>query len=229
MKIIGLIGGTSWVSTVEYYTYINRMINEKLGGNNSARIILYSVNFEEFRPPVNPDDWGEIAVKFSDIAKRIEQGGADCLLLCANSPHIISGDIQKNISIPLIHIAEATAKEIVKQNIRKVGLLGTRITMEQPFFKDKLSEADIEAIIPGPEERNFIHESIFDELGKGIFRPGTKKRYLQIIDDLKNRGAEGVILGCTEIPLIIKQSDCYITTFDTTLIHSKAAVDFALG
>ena len=229
MKTIGLIGGTSWVSTVEYYTYINRMINEKLGGNNSAKILLYSINFEEFKPPPGADGWEPATAMFSKIAKGIEAGGADCLLLCANTPHIMAEHIQQSISIPLIHIAEETAKEISKDGFTKIGLLGTKITMEQTFFKDKLSKAGIAAIIPGSAEREFISESIFNELGKGIFRPGTKKRYLQIIEELKNQGAEGVILGCTEIPLIIKQSDCYITTYDTTFIHSRAAVDFALG
>lgn len=228
MKTIGLIGGTSWVSTVEYYTNINKFVNERLGRNNSARIILYSVNFEEFNPPLNPDDWGEIIIKFSDIAGRLEKAGAECLLLCANTPHIMAEKIQQSITIPLIHIAEATAKEIIKENIKKVALLGTKVTMEQSFFKDKLAKKGIETIIPNAIDREFIHTSIFEELGKGIFRPGTKKRYLQIIDELKNLGADGVILGCTEIPLIIKQSDVYITTFDTTHIHSSAAVDFAL-
>ncbi len=229
MKTIGLIGGTSWVSTVEYYTNINRMINERLGRNNSGRIILYSVNFEEFNPPLNPDDWNDILLRFSDIAVKLETAGAECLLICANTPHIIAGKLQESINIPLIHIAEMTADAILKEDIKKVALLGTKVTMEQSFFKDKLAEKEIETIIPNAADRDFIHTSIFEELGKGIFRPGTKKRYLQIIDELKNQGAEGVILGCTEIPLIIKQSDVYITTFDTTHIHSKAAVDFAVG
>lgn len=144
MKTIGMIGGTSWLSTVEYYTNINKLVNERLGKNNSARIILYSVNFEEFNPPLNPTDWGGITVKFSDIAGRLENAGAECLILCANTPHILAEKIQQSIKIPLIHIAEAAAKEIIKENIKKVALLGTRVTMEQSFFKDKLAEKGIE-------------------------------------------------------------------------------------
>jgi len=229
MKTIGLIGGTRWISTVEYYTHINRMVNERLGGNNSAKILLYSINFEDFNPPSGAAGWETAAEMFSKIAKGLESGGAKCLLLCANTPYMMADDIQQSINIPLIHIAEVTAEEIMKQNITKVALLGTKVTMEQTFFKNKLEEKGIESVIPNSLDREFISETIFNELGKGIFRPGTKKRYLQIIDELKNQGADGVILGCTEIPLIIKQSDCYITTFDTTHIHANAAVDFALG
>jgi aspartate racemase len=228
MRTLGLIGGTTWVSTVEYYRMINQQINDRLGGLHSARIILYSVDFEEFRPPTDPHAWGPITEKFTGIAQRLERAGADGLLLCANTPHMIADTMQQGLRIPLIHIAGATAKEIGKKKLKTVGLLGTRITMEQAFFRDRLSKAGIASIIPDENERNFIHASIFDELGKEIFKPETKKHYLEIIDDLNNKGAEGIIFGCTEIPLLIQQKDCRIPVFDTTLIHASAAVDFAL-
>jgi len=230
MKTLGLIGGTTWLSTIEYYSNINRLMNERLGGDNSAKILLYSLNFEEFKPPrFGSTDWDLRAKMLSDIALNLENAGADCLLICANTPHLIADDIQKIINIPLIHIAEATAKEILSKNINKVALLGTKFTMEHNFFKDKLIKNGIEPLIPEENDREFIHLSIFNELGKGIFEEKTRQRYLEIINDLKSKGAQGVILGCTEIPLLIKPTDCSIPAFDTTLIHSKAAVDFALS
>ncbi len=229
MKTLGLIGGTTWVSTLDYYKLINQQVNKKLGGNSSAKILLYSVNFAEFNPPVDPNDWGELTKKFSVIAINLEKAGADCVVFCANTPHVIADKIQKLLKVPIINIAEETAKTVAKQNLKKVGLLGTRITMEQSFYKDKLSQYGIETIIPETEERKFIHSSILDEMAKEIFKEETKQRYLTIINKLINDGAEGIILGCTEIPIIIKQKDSTVQLFDTTLIHSSAIVDFALG
>ncbi|MFZ1081219.1 MAG: aspartate/glutamate racemase family protein [Candidatus Kryptoniota bacterium] len=229
MKTIGLIGGTTWVSTVEYYKVINREINKRLGGANSAKILLYSVNQEEFKPPLDPHEWAKVADFFIGIARRLENAGADCLLLCANTPHMAADMVQKNIRIPLIHIAEVTGREVQKQRITKVGLLGTKITMEQPFYRDRLTKFGITTLIPGENDRDFIHTTIFAELGKEIFKPGTKKRYLDIVDRLTDQGANGIIFGCTEIPLLLKQSDCSVPVFDTTTIHSMAAVDFALS
>jgi aspartate racemase len=228
MKTIGLIGGTSWVSTVEYYRIINQLTNARLGRLNSAKILLYSINFEEFKPPADPGAWGPVAETLTGIARRLETAGADCLLLCANTPHMAAESVRKNIRIPLLHIAEVTANEVVKKKLGTVGLLGTKFTMELPFFKEKLLKRNIQTIIPNDADREFIHASIYDELGKGIFSVETKKRYLQIIDELKTRDARGVILGCTEIPMLLKQSDCDLPVFDTTAIHSRAAVDFAL-
>jgi len=228
MKTLGLIGGTSWVSTVDYYRIINQRINERLGGLNSAKILLYSMNFEEFKPSADANEWGQIADNLLSIAKRLENSGADCILLCANTPHMVADSIQQNIHIPLIHIAEETAKVIAKQKITKVGLLGTKFTMEQPFFKERLSKYNIMTLIPVEAERDFIHSSIFNELGKGIFKNETKKKYLDIIENLRNEGAQGIILGCTEIPLLIKQEDCKAKLFDTTIIHAESAVEFAL-
>jgi aspartate racemase len=228
MKTIGLIGGTSWVSTVEYYRFINQFTNAKLGGSNSARLLLYSVNHAEYMPTA-ATDWDETAVRFSEIAQKLEKAGADCLLLCANTLHIMAGPIANSLRIPLIHIATETSDVIKKKKLKKVGLLGTRFTMEKPFFKDKLLEDGIDTIIPDPEDRDFIHSSILTELAKGIFTTQTKERYITIINKLSSLGAEGVILGCTEIPILIKQEDCLVPVFDTTAIHSRAAVEFALG
>ena len=229
MKTIGLIGGTTWVSTVEYYRTINSLTNERLGGHNSAKILLYSLNFEEFKPPSEPAGWKAVAQMLTGIARRLETAGAECLLLCANTPHMAADDVQKNIGIPLLNIAEETAKEIKKRGLAKVGLLGTKFTMELPFFKERLSKYGIETVIPNDADRAFVHSSIYAELGKSIFTNETKKRYLQIIESLENKGAGGAILGCTEIPLLIQQKDCTLPVFDTTVIHSTAAVDFALA
>ena len=229
MKTLGLIGGTSWVSTVEYYRIINQLTNERLGGLHSAKILLYSIDFEEFKPPADPGAWGRVADTFTEIAQKLEHAGADCLLLCANTPHMVADIVQKNIRIPLLHIAEMTAKEIARQKIGKVGLLGTKYTMEQAFFKDKLSKYNIQTVIPNDAGRDFIHSSIYTELGKGVFKDQTKKKYLEIISDLKKNGAQGVVFACTEIPLLLQQKDCDIPVFDTTAIHSRSAVDFALS
>lgn len=229
MKTIGLIGETSWISTVEYYRIINRLTNERLGGLNSAKILLYSINFEEFKPPADPNGWGPVAETLTGIARRLENAGAECLLLCANTPHMAAESIQKNIHIPLLHIAEVTAKDVERQKLTTVGLLGTKFTMELPFFKNKLSQYNIQTIIPNDPDKEFIHTSIYAELGKGIFTVAAKTRYLQIIEDLKVRGAQGIIFGCTEIPMLLNQRDCDIPVFDTTAIHSRSAVDFALG
>lgn len=229
MKTLGLIGGTTWVSTVDYYKLINQQVNKKLGGLNSAKILLYSVNFAEFNPPTDPNEWGELTRKFSDISKNLEKAGADCIVFCANTPHIIADDIQKIIIIPIINIAEETAKVVAKHKFKKVGLLGTRITMEQSFYKYKLSKYGISVIIPEFEDRKFIHSSILDEMAKDIFKKETKQKYLGIINKLISEGAEGVVLGCTEIPILIKQDDVQVPVFDTTLIHASAIVDFALN
>lgn len=219
----------TWLSTVEYYRLINQEVNERAGGRQSARLILYSVNFAEFVPSIDELGWRDIAAGLATIARSLQDAGAEGLMLCANTPHKVADDVRAAITIPLIHIAEVTARAVRAKRLRKVALLGTRFTMEESFFRDTLTAADIESIIPEKDDRDFIHESIFGELGKGIFTAATKARYLQIIDTLAKRGAEGVILGCTEIPLIVKPEDVSIPVFDTTLIHATAAVDFALA
>lgn len=229
MKTLGLIGGTSWVSTIEYYRIINQQINKRLGGLSSAKILLYSVNQEQLKPPTDPNEWIQAAEFFSGIAKRLESAGAECILLCANTPHIAADQVQNNIGIPLIHIADATAKAVVKRNLRTIGLLGTGLTMEHPFYKDRLAKFGITTIVPEKSQRGYIHGTIMTELEKAILEDGTRKKYLEIIGSLVQKGAEGIILGCTEIPLLIKQSDCSVPVFDTTEIHAMAAVEFALS
>jgi len=228
MKTLGLIGGTTWLSTIDYYRIINQRINDESGGINSARLIMYSVNFAEFNIFARTKDWKALAAYLISISAILEKAGAEGLIICANTPHIAADDIEKAIGIPLIHIAVENAKVISGRSIKKAGLLGTRFTMEENFYKDKLLEYNIEALIPEPGEREFIHNSIFNELGKNIFTEATKSECKNIINRLTNRGAEGIILGCTEIPLLIKQEDCSVPVFDTTQIHAEAAVKFAL-
>lgn len=229
MRTLGLIGGTTWFSTAEYYKIINQEINRRLGGHNSAKLFLYSVNFQEYQPPSDPGGWDQVGERLSDIALRLQQSGADCIVICANTLHIAADRIKQRLRIPLIHIAEETAKAISSQNIEKVGLLGTKATMEQSFFKDCLSQSGVSALIPDKEERDFIHTSIYTELGAGILKRETRIKYLDIIQRLQKEGARGIVFGCTEIPLLLKQEDCPVPVFDTLLIHAHAAVEFALS
>jgi aspartate racemase len=229
MKTLGLIGGTTWVSTVDYYRYINKLTNERLGGQNSAQILLYSLNFDKVKTLADAGDWEKFGELFAGVAQNLENAGAEAIVLCANTAHIVASFIESRIRIPLINITDATAREISKQNLKRVALLGTRFTMENDFYKKMLLQYGIETIIPDDEERDFIHDSIFEELGKDIFKGETKRKYLEIIENLRALGAEGVIFGCTEIPMLLKPQDCDIPSFDTTQIHAQYAVDFALS
>jgi len=229
MKSIGLIGGLTYVSTIEYYRYINELANEKLGGNETVDIIMYSVNFGEIKVLTEAEDWEKISGIICKVAQTIERGGASCLLIGANTMHKIADEVQAAIKIPVIHIAEAVAKTILKNGLKKVGLLGTRYTMQLGFYADHLAKYGIETIIPDQEDIDFINYTIYNEFSKNIFLPETKARYLKVISKLKERGAEGIILGCTEIPLLLKQSDCDILLFDTAKIHSAAGVGYVLN
>ena len=227
MKTIGLIGGTSWVSTLEYYKIINKTVNEKLGDAHSARLILYSVDFEEDILK-NMDNWNNLTDNLIYISKKLEYFGADFLIICANTMHKIIDDIQKSIKIPILHIADATGIKIVEKRLKKVGLLGTKITMEEDFYKDRLKEQfGIETIVPKENEREIIHKIIHEELTQDIIKESSKQKYKKIINNLAASGAQGIILGCTEIPLLIKQKDIDIPIFDTTSIHAKAAAEYA--
>ncbi len=228
MKTIGIIGGITWLSSLDYYRLLNQMVNERLGGVEAAKIILYSLNFGEIKILTEAERWDDLAVITSDTARKLEQAGADCILLGANTMHKIADIIQTSINIPLIHVAEVTATAIAKQQLKKVALLGTKYVMQLDFYKDKLTEKNIAAIIPDEDDIEYINTAIFNEMGKGIFLFKTKQRLIEIINQLIKKGAEGVILGCTEIPIIIKQEDCAVPLFDTTTLHAKAAVDFAL-
>ena len=229
MKKIGLIGGISWVSTVDYYTFINKGVNERLGGLNFAECLIYSFNYAEIKKNNDANDWDKTLSMLTQACLHLKNGGAEAILLCANTMHLIADRLQENVQLPVIHIAEATAMEIEKKKIKKVALLGTKFTMELDFFRSKLSAKNIEAIIPEEKDRAFIHYTIFEELGRGLIREETKAEYLRIINTLIAQGAEGVILGCTEIPLLIKPEDVAVPVFDTTMIHSQAAVDFIVS
>lgn len=230
MKKIGLIGGISWVSTSDYYKLINLGINEKLGGLNFSECLVYSFNYADIKKNNDNNDWDSTFNMLFKGCEFLKSGGAEAIVLCANTMHLIADRLQEAIDVPVIHIAVETAAEIQKQQLKKVGLLGTKFTMELDFFKDKLKEKGIEAIIPESEEvKDFVHYTIFEELGRGIVTDETKKRYLEIADELIKNGAEGIILGCTEIPLVIKEGDLSVPIFDTTLIHAKAAVQFQLS
>ncbi len=229
MKTIGLIGGTSWVSTLEYYRIINETVKEKLGGAHSAHCILYSVDFDEFILK-QEGRWDKIGNSYIDIAKKLEKSGADFLIICANTMHKIADDVQRNIDIPLIHIVDAVAEKIIDKDLRKVGLLGSKYTMDEDFYKKRLKEKyNIEPIIPKTKEREIVHNIIINELTYEVIKKSSKQKYLDIINNLILEGVEGIILGCTEIPLLIKENDVELPVFDTTTIHAKSAVEYALN
>jgi len=229
MKVIGLIGGMSWQSTAEYYRIINQTIKERLGGHHSGRILLYSVNFSEIEELQREGRWEKATEFICEAARRVELGGADCLLICTNTMHKMAAEVQQAVKIPLLHIVDATAMEIKKKGIRRVALLGTKYTMEEEFYKARLkAKHGLDVLIPSEEERSSINQTIYDELCLGKVEGESKDRFVLIIQNLKERGGEGVILGCTEISLLIKQKDSPLELFDTTAIHAQAAVDFAL-
>ena len=227
LKTIGLIGGLTWHSTLDYYRLLNELTNKELGGDHAAKIILNSVDFAEIKELTEKQDWDGIAVIICDAAKTIEKAGAHCLMIGANTMHNIADKVQASVSIPVIHIADAVAAVINIKGLKKVALLGTKYTMQMDFYKTRLAAKNITVIIPDETNIEIINKSIYTEFSKGIFLPERKQQYLQIINSLIERGAEGIILGCTEIPILIKQADCTVPVFDTTLIHTDAAVKFA--
>jgi aspartate racemase len=230
MKTIGLIGGMSWESSVEYYKLINEKVNELLGGFHSCKCIMYSVDFAEIEKLQHQNKWEELDFIMADSAKKLEDSGADIIILCTNTMHLCSKAITDNISIPFLHIAEATGEEIVNRNVKKAGLLGTKFTMEKDLYKKILNEKfGIEIIIPDDEERNTVHRIIYEELVHGQIKDESRKLYKKIIGNLEKNGAEGVILGCTEIPLLISDSDLHIPVFNTTKLHAEKAVMWAVN
>jgi aspartate racemase len=228
MRKIGLVGGISWISTVDYYTHINKGVNERLGGMEFAECIIYSVNYGPIQKNNAANDWDATYATILEACTHLVNAGAEAILLCANTMHMIADRLQAGLPVPIIHIAEVTAKAIQSQGVTRVALLGTRFTMEKDFFINKLAALGIEAIVPNEGDRIFIHRTINEELGKGIVTAETKARYLAISNELISQGAGGVILGCTEIPLVIKPGELPVPIFDTALIHSEAAVDFML-
>lgn len=230
MKKIGLVGGISWTSTIDYYRFINEETNKILGSLNFAECIIYSVNFEHFRKYNAAHNWDATFELLSDAAFHLKDAGADIILLGANTAHIVAERISEKISLPIIDIRVATAHAIQEKHLTKVGLLGTVYTMELDFYKNKLSEYGIEAIIPQSKtDREYIEETLLHELGKGVILPETKSEYIRIANTLIEQGAEGIILGCTEIPLILQQEDIPVPVFNATHIHAKAAVHFVLA
>jgi aspartate racemase len=228
MKTIGLIGGTGWVSTHEYYKIINEKVNEKLGGLQFPRIILYSVNYGEIYACNQKNDRDGVYQIIKKGVGTLQNAGVDFLALCANTIHFTYDKLSAEISLPFIHIADATGKAIQQKGLKKVALLGTRETMEMDFYKQRLGKMGIEVITPEKPDREFIHTSIMEELLKEKFRPKTKAGFISIMDKLKARGAEGMILGCTEIPLLIKQDDYDLPLFSTLEIHARAITDFSV-
>ncbi len=229
MKTIGLIGGTGWLSTIEYYRELNLGINKRLGGLSSARIILDSYNYGDIDNLNKANDHEGILKLIIESAIKLQQSGAECILLCANTLHMYAEKLIDKISVPLIHIGDATASEIKQRNISTIALLGTKWTMEKDFYKARLNNYGIKSLVPSSDEINFIHSAIMNELLKENFRVETKNRFLETVKNLLSQGAEGIVLGCTEIPLIISQKDFEVPVFNTLTIHAKAAIDFALS
>jgi aspartate racemase len=229
MKTIGLIGGMSWESSLEYYRIINETVQRKLGGFHSAQSLMYSVDFAAVEDCQHQGRWQEAAGLLADAARKLEKGGADFLVICANTMHKVVPEVQKHIQIPILHIADVTARAIKERGLRIVGLLGTRFTMEEGFYKDRLVQKHgLEVIVPGEKGRELIHNVLYDQIRLGDIDQAARNVFKKAIDDLASEGAEGIILGCTEIFLFVKQEDYKIPLFDTTRIHAEAAADLAL-
>jgi aspartate racemase len=229
VKTIGLLGGMSWESSIEYYRIINETVRDKLGGLHSAKSVMYSVDFAEIEALQHEGEWAEATDLMIDAAQHVENGGADFLVICTNTMHRMADEVQEGISIPLLHIADATAVKIKEAGLEKVGLLGTQFTMEEAFYKGRLVDRHgLDVLLPGDEGREIVHKVIYDELVMGIIDPQSKAQYIQIIEELVSEGAQGIILGCTEIGLLVGAEDVAVPVFDTAHIHATAAVEYAL-
>ncbi len=229
MKVLGLIGGMSWESTIPYYRMINQHVKEQLGGLHSAKIILYSVDFHEIEQLQAKGDWQTAGQVLSDAALSLKRAGAEVVVVCTNTMHKVANDIETASGLPLLHIADATAAQIKQQGINKIGLLGTRYTMEQDFYRGRLTEKyDIDVITPNSADREIINRIIYEELCLGITSETSRQEYRRIIGHLEEQGAQGIIFGCTEITLLVNAQDATVPVFDTTAIHAKAAAQYAL-
>ena len=228
MKTIGLLGGMSWQSTIEYYRLINERVSQRIGGLHSGKILMYSVDFGEIEQLQRQNDWETAGKRLAAAAQALEKAGADLMLICANTMHKVSDAVQQSIGIPLVHVADVTAEAIRKAGLRHVGLLGTRYTMEQDFLKQRLSAHGLQVSVPGENDRNDLHRIIFEQLCKGIFLESSKVRVIQIMESLAASGAEGVIWGCTEISLLLRPEEAPLQVFDTTALHAGKAVELAL-
>ena len=230
MKTIGLIGGMSWESSIEYYRIINEMAKERLGGLHSAKCIINSVDFAEIEPLQHEGRWEEATWHMVRAAQSVEAAGADFLVLCTNTMHKTADEIEKQISIPFLHIADATAQRVKDDGLTRVGLLGTRFTMEDEFYRGRLVDRhSLSVVVPQENDQQIVHQVIYDELCLSVIQPTSRQKYVEIMDDLVSQGAEAIILGCTEIGLLVGQDDCSVPVFDTTRIHAEAAVEFALA
>jgi aspartate racemase len=230
MKTIGLIGGMSWESSAEYYRIINQEVRRRCGELASAQSLMFSFNFEEIEALQKAGDWNTATQRMIEAAQMLERGGAGCIVICTNTMHKMAEAVQSAVNLPLIHIADATAEKIREAGVKTVGLLATAYTMEQDFYKGRLIDNyDLNVLVPDDTGRKIVHRIIYDELCQGVVKPGSKAAYQRVIDDLVAQGAEAIILGCTEITLLIKQDDCPVPVFDTTAIHAVAAVDWALS
>ena len=230
MKTIGLIGGLSWESSAEYYRIINQEAQRRLGGVHSARCLLYSFDFGEIEALQAAGKWEAAAALMADAARKLEIAGGECIVICSNTMHLLAEAVEAAVAIPLIHIADATAEPIVADGFEPVGLLGTRFTMEQDFYRGRMVERfGLEVLIPDEGGRAIVHDIIYEELVRGVIREESRRAYQRVIETLKDRGAEAVILGCTEIGLLIKPEDSALPCYDTTALHALAAVDWALG
>lgn len=229
MKTIGMIGGMSWESTVGYYQEINQGVKQALGGLHSAKIAMVSVDFDEIEKLQHVGDWEATAVILSNAAQSVEAAGADCVLICTNTMHKVAPQIEKAISIPILHIADSTAQQLLADGVKTVGLLGTGFTMEQDFYKGRLRDKyDLNVLIPNESDRKIVHDVIYQDLCLGVVKKESAAEYFRIIDVLVEQGAEAVILGCTEIGMLVKQQDTEVKLFDTTLIHAQKAVEWAI-
>lgn len=229
MKTIGLLGGMSWESTVSYYQAINQGIKAQLGGLHSAKICLHSVDFAEIAALQHANDWPQLGQILTSAARSLEQSGADTLLICTNTMHKLAPEIQSQLTIPILHIADATAQSLIDDGVTRVGLLGTRYTMEQDFYTSRLTEGfGIEVVLPSSEQRTLVHNIIYEELCQGKIHDSSRQIYRDIIHSLAAQGAQAVILGCTEIALLISATDTDVPLYDTTAIHTQAAVNFVL-
>jgi aspartate racemase len=229
MKTIGLIGGMSWESTIPYYRILNETVRDTLGGFHSAKIILYSVDFDDIERDQTAGEWERMGVKLADIALILQNAGADAIALCTNTMHKVADQIEAQISIPFIHIADATAATVINSSITKVALLGTKYTMSQDFYRDRLSSQGLEVIVPNPSDQEIINDVIFNELIQGKVLESSRKKYIDIINNLVTQGAQGIILGCTEIGILIRLQDTNIPLFETVAIHAKKVADYMLG
>ena len=230
MKTIGLIGGMSWESSAVYYQLLNQQVREQLGGQQSCACLLYSVDFAEIAELQHQNRWDLLSLRMVEAAQRLEFGGADLIVLCTNTMHKLAETIEQSIKVPFVHIVDATGDAVRQRSCHKVGLLGTKFTMEEPFFKDRLQHRfSVETLIPTEADRAVIHRVIYEELVQGVIQDASRQQYVQIMKRLVAVGAEGIILGCTEIGLLITQADCSVPIFDTTHLHARSAVGLALS